>query len=78
MPSDSSAGAYHQQSLLRSFVLHILPGALVTLGFTFLKPWLDQSLNPPLLAFLLAVLFMDLPLLWGIMLYAGMETKWTV
>jgi membrane protease YdiL (CAAX protease family) len=32
---------------------------------------LDPSGYPPLLAFLLAILLIDLPLLWGIMLYEG-------
>ena len=62
---------YPQQSLLKSTGLHILPGALVTLGFILFKPLLDASGYPPLFAFLLAILFVDLPMMWGIMLYEG-------
>jgi membrane protease YdiL (CAAX protease family) len=71
MQTDSSINSYFQQSLLKSIVLHILPGALVTLGFIILKRLLDSSGYPPLLAFLLAILLIDLPLMWGIMLYEG-------
>ncbi|MBN2499254.1 MAG: CPBP family intramembrane metalloprotease [Anaerolineales bacterium] len=63
--------AYPQQSLLKSTGLHILPGALVTLGFILFKPLLDASGYPPLFAFLLAILFVDLPVMWGILLYEG-------
>jgi len=63
--------SYPQQSLLKSIVLHILPGALVTLGFIAFKPLLDSSDYPPLLAFLLAILLIDLPFMWGVMLYEG-------
>ena len=63
--------AYPQQSIWKSIALHVLPGALVTIGFIVLKPLLDSSGYPPLLAFLLAVLLIDLPLMWGIMLWEG-------
>ncbi len=62
---------YPQQSLLKSIALHILPGALVTLGFIALKPLLDSCGYPPLLAFLLAILLIDLPFMWGVMSYEG-------
>jgi len=68
---DSSSSAYPQHSLLKSIVLHILPGALVALGFILLKPLLDQSGYPPLLAFLLAILLIDLPFMWAILLFEG-------
>ena len=60
-----------QHSLLKSILLHILPGALTTLAFVALIPLFEGSAYPPLLAFLLVVLFVDLPLLFGIMLYEG-------
>jgi membrane protease YdiL (CAAX protease family) len=62
---------FPQQSLLKSTILHILPGALVTLGFVVFKPLLDLSGYPPLMAFLLAILLVDLPVMWSILLYAG-------
>jgi membrane protease YdiL (CAAX protease family) len=60
-----------QHSLLRSLGLHILPGALTTVAFVVLKLLLDSSGTPPLQAFLLAVLLVDLPVLLGVMLFAG-------
>jgi membrane protease YdiL (CAAX protease family) len=71
MKTASPIHMYPQQSLMKSIILHILPGALVTLGFILLKPLLDSSGYPPLLAFLLAILLIDLPVMWGIMLYEG-------
>ena len=62
---------YPQHSLVKSFLLHILPGALVTISFVLLKPISDSIGYPPLLAFLLAILFIDLPVLLGIMLFEG-------
>jgi membrane protease YdiL (CAAX protease family) len=60
-----------QHSLLRSLGLHVLPGALTTVAFLVLKPLLDASGFPSLLAFTLAVLLVDLPILLGVMLVAG-------
>ena len=56
---------FPQQSLLKSILLHVLPGALVTIGFILLKPLLGSSGYPPPLAFLLAILLIDLPVMWG-------------
>jgi len=61
----------HQHTLFKSLGLHILPGALTTAAFLALKPLLDTSGYPPLLAFLLAVTLVDLPVLLGVMLVAG-------
>ena len=60
-----------QHSLFKSFLLHVLPGALTTAAFLVLKPLFDGSSYPPLLAFLLAVLLVDLPILLGVMLAEG-------
>jgi len=60
-----------QHPLSKSLLLHVLPGALTTAAFLMLKPLLDGSGYPPLLAFLLAVLLIDLPVLLGVMLYEG-------
>jgi hypothetical protein len=62
---------FPQHLLLKSFGLHVLPGVLTTVAFLAFKPLLDASSYPPLLAFLLAVLLVDLPVLLGVMLYAG-------
>ena len=60
-----------QHSLFRSFLLSVLPGVATTAAFLVLKPLLEPSGYPPLLAFLLAVLLIDLPIMLGIMLYEG-------
>ena len=66
-----STSDFPQHSLFKSFLLHVLPGALTTAAFLVLKPILDGSGYPPLLAFLLAVLLVDLPILLGVMLVEG-------
>ena len=55
-----STSDFPQHSLFKSFLLHVLPGALTTVAFLALKLLLDGSGYPPLLAFLLAVLLVDL------------------
>jgi membrane protease YdiL (CAAX protease family) len=65
-PSD-----FPQHSLLKSVGLHVLPGVLTAAAFLLLKLLLDPIGYPPLLAFLLAVLLADLPILLGVMLVAG-------
>ena len=62
---------FPQHSLLKSVGLHVLPGMLMALAFLLLKPLLASRDYPPLLAFLLAVLLADLPILLGVMLVAG-------
>lgn len=62
---------YPQHSLVKSTLLHILPGVLATITFLVLKPLLDSSGYPPLAAFLLAVLLVDLPVMVGILLHEG-------
>ena len=62
---------FPQHSLPKSFMLHILPGALVTIAFVLLKPISDSIVYPPLLAFLLAILLIDIPVLLGIMFFEG-------
>ena len=52
MHTDKTTNAYPQQRLLKSTILHILPGVLVTLGFIILKPVLGSSGYPPLTGFL--------------------------
>jgi membrane protease YdiL (CAAX protease family) len=69
--NESHSPQFSQHSLLKSILLHILPGVLTTLAFIAIKPLLSSSGNPPLLAFLLAVLFVDLPVQLGIMLVEG-------
>jgi membrane protease YdiL (CAAX protease family) len=60
-----------QHPLVKSFLLHVTPGVLVTVVFLLLKPLLDSTGYPPLLAFLLAVLLVDIPFMLGVMLNEG-------
>ncbi len=60
-----------QYSLAKSFLYHILPGALVALFFVALKPLTERIAYPPLLAFLLAILLIDLPVMLGVLFVEG-------
>jgi len=71
MNTNDSSSTPSQHTLLQSFLLHITPGVLVTVALILFKPMLDPIGYPPLLAFLLAILFIDLPVLLGIMFYEG-------
>ena len=71
MNNPTSTQQNDQHALMKSFLLHIVPGILVTAGFLLLKPLFDSSGYPPLLAFLLAILLIDIPFMLGVMLKAG-------
>jgi membrane protease YdiL (CAAX protease family) len=71
MNSSSLAQQNEQHTLAKSALLHIAPGILVTVVFLLLKPLLDSSGYPPLLAFLLAILLIDIPFMLGVMLSEG-------
>ncbi|MGW8182108.1 MAG: CPBP family intramembrane glutamic endopeptidase, partial [bacterium] len=62
---------FPQHSLIKSAALSILPGVLVTGAFIILNAPLKSSGYPPLLAFLLAILLVDIPVMLGIMYYEG-------
>ena len=71
MTTTTLAQQNDQHSLVKSLLLHISPGILVTVFFLLLRPLLDSSGFPPLLAFLLAVLLIDIPFMLGVMLNEG-------
>lgn len=60
-----------QHSLPKSFLFHIIPGILVTVAILIFKPLIDMIGYPPLLAFLLAILLIDIPFMLGVMLNEG-------
>jgi hypothetical protein len=60
-----------QHTLVQSALLHLTPGVLVTAAFLILNPLLDSTGFPPLLAFLLAVLLIDIPFMLGVMFSEG-------
>jgi CAAX protease family protein len=52
-------------------MLHIIPGLVTLIAFLLLKPIVTNYGYPPLMAFTLAVLIIDIPLLLGILFYQG-------
>lgn len=60
-----------QQSIGKSILLHISPGLLTTAGLLGIKPLMDRAGLPPLMAFLAAVLLIDIPFMLGLMLVEG-------
>jgi len=71
MNHSSSTRPNDQHSVVKSFLLHLGPGVLVTAAFLLLKPLLDATGYPPLLAFLLAVLLVDIPFMLGVLFNEG-------
>jgi len=71
MSNSTSTQSNDQHSLMKSLLLHVAPGVLVTVVFLLLKPLLYSTGYPPLLAFLLAVLLIDIPFMLGVMLNEG-------
>ena len=64
-------GTDSQQSMGESILLHITPGIITTAALLGIKPLIDHMGYPPLLAFLAAVIFVDIPLMLGLMLLEG-------
>jgi membrane protease YdiL (CAAX protease family) len=60
-----------QHSLAKSFLLHIIPGTLATAAILVFKQLIDLIGYPPLLAFLLAILLIDILFMLGVMLIEG-------
>ncbi|MGD8404099.1 MAG: CPBP family intramembrane metalloprotease [Anaerolineales bacterium] len=71
MKDSTATQSIQQHTIGKSFLLHIAPGILVTVAFLVLKPMLDSTRFPPLLAFLLAILLIDIPFMLGVMLNEG-------
>jgi membrane protease YdiL (CAAX protease family) len=71
MNNTTIAQSNDQHSLVKSFLLHVLPGIFVTAAFLLLKPLLASTGFPPLLAFLIAVLLIGIPFMLGAMLNEG-------
>ena len=71
MNDPTATRSYPQHALGKSLLLHVSPGILVTGAFLAFKPLLASTGYPPLLAFLLAILLVDLPVMLGVMLYEG-------
>ena len=61
--------ADEQHSLVRTVVLHLLPGALITAGYIVAAPVVRGLGFPSIMAFFLAILFVLIPLELGYLLY---------
>lgn len=71
MANSNSVQSINQHSLPKSLLMHVFPGALVTVVFIILKPLFEPSGYPPLLSFLLAILLVNLPFMLGVLLNEG-------
>jgi len=71
MTTQSVTASQNQMPLATSFLLHLAPGVLTTVGFLALRPIAESMGYPPLLAFLLAVALVDIPFMLGVMLKEG-------
>jgi hypothetical protein len=60
-----------QHSIPQTLLLHLLPGALITIAFIFLGPWLKQNHLPPLLAILIPILVILIPFELGLLFTLG-------
>jgi membrane protease YdiL (CAAX protease family) len=69
--ANTTVSEFPQHSVLKSIGLHIIPGVLLTAAFIILKSLADAIGYPPLLAFILAILLVDIPLQLGIMYFQG-------
>jgi membrane protease YdiL (CAAX protease family) len=62
-----------QHTLPQTLLLHLLPGALITITFVLLGPWLKQNHMPPLLAILIPILLILIPFELGLLYYLGYQ-----
>lgn len=69
-----------QHSVVKSLILHLLPGALITIFFALLAPVLLQAGYPQLFAFYLSILAVLVPFELGYLLYEGrrLNGKWSL
>jgi len=68
IPAEYSAG---QHTVLQTLLLHLLPGAAITIAFILLGPWFKANHLPPMLAILLPILFVLIPLELGFLFFLG-------
>jgi uncharacterized protein len=60
-----------QHTVPQTLLLHLLPGALITIAFVVLGPWLKQNHLPPLLAILIPILLVLIPFELGLLYFLG-------
>ncbi len=69
LPADEYSVAQH--TVPQTLLLHLLPGALITITFTLLGPWMKANHLPPSLAIYLSILFVLIPFELGLLYYLG-------
>ncbi|NTV37564.1 MAG: CPBP family intramembrane metalloprotease [Anaerolineaceae bacterium] len=60
-----------QHTIPQTLLLHLLPGALITIAFVLLGPLLKQNHLPPVLALLIPILLVLIPFELGLLCYLG-------
>ena len=60
-----------QHTIPQTLLLHLLPGALITVAFVFLGPWLKQNHLPPMMAILIPIVLILIPFELGLLYYLG-------
>ena len=68
IPAEYSA---EQHTVAQTLLLHLAPGAILTLAFIVLGPWMKANHLPRMLAILLPILFVLIPLELGFLYYLG-------
>jgi uncharacterized protein len=68
IPTEYSAA---QHTLSQTLLLHLVPGALITIAFILLGPWMQAHHLPRILAILLPILFVLIPVELGFLYYLG-------
>ena len=80
MPLTANLSGTPQYGLGRSFVLHLLPGALTTVIYIALAPFITRAGLPPLLALLIATLIGFVPIELGHLFVEGkrLSGRWSL
>lgn len=70
-PSVPAEYSTAQHTIPQTLLLHLMPGAILTIAFILLGPWMKANHLPPMLAILLPILFVLIPLELGFLYYLG-------
>ncbi len=60
-----------QHSMVKSIILHLLPGMLILIFIIIAAPLLEKQNYPLMVTILLAIVFISIPFELGYMLYQG-------
>lgn len=62
-----------QTSIFQTIFLHLFPGALITIAFIFLGPWLKENNLPPILSLLIPIVLVLIPFEVGFLFFQGFK-----